>query len=251
MARLRPYVLSIAGADPSAGAGVLADTKTLEANQVYGLSVVSAITYQHDSAFTGVDWIPADQIIRQAESVLGRFPVSVVKIGLIQSLDVLKTLLDFLRRVNPDMRVIWDPILKASAGFVFHADARQQSLPDILSRLFLITPNVPEARQLAGAETTEESARQLSQYCPVLLKGGHREDRPGWDTLYLPSGEQHSFRPRSKNIYPKHGSGCVLSAALAASLARGHKLPRACQRAKQYTAHFLTSNPTLLGYHKY
>jgi hydroxymethylpyrimidine/phosphomethylpyrimidine kinase len=250
MTRIRPYVLSIAGADPSAGAGVQADIKTLEANQVYGLSVVSAITYQHDSAFTGVDWIPVDQIIRQAESVLARFPVTVVKIGLIQSLGVLKTLLDYLRRLNPDMKIIWDPILKASAGFVFHADANQQALPDILPKLFLITPNVPEARQLAGAETAEESARQLSLSCPVLLKGGHREDRPGWDTLYLPSGEKHSFRPRSKNIFPKHGSGCVVSAVLAASLARGYQLPRACLRAKQYTEHFLTSNQTLLGYHK-
>jgi hydroxymethylpyrimidine/phosphomethylpyrimidine kinase len=249
MARPRPYVLSIAGTDPSAGAGVLADIKTLEANQVYGVAAVSAITYQHDSAFTGVDWVPVENIVRQAELVLMQFPVTVVKIGLIQNLAVLKTLLDYLNRANPAMKIIWDPILKASAGFMFHADVDQEALQDILPKLFLITPNVPEARQLAAAETAEESARQLSRYCPVLLKGGHREDRPGWDTLYLQPDAKYSFRPRSKNISPKHGSGCVLSAAVAASIAQGNKLQRACLRAKQYTAHFLTSNQTLLGYH--
>ncbi|MDB5261951.1 MAG: hydroxymethylpyrimidine/phosphomethylpyrimidine kinase [Adhaeribacter sp.] len=250
MSKLRPYVLSIAGSDPSAGAGVFSDIKTLEGNKVYGLGVVSAITYQDDNTFAGVDWIPVGNIIGQVELVLAKFPVKVVKVGLMQSLPVLATILNYLIEVKPAIKIIWDPILKASAGFTFHAEVEQELLQKVLSKVFLITPNVPEVRQLAAAKTEEESAQQLSRYCHILLKGGHREDKTGWDALYLQSGEKYTFRPKQQNISAKHGSGCVLSAALAANIAQGYKLPRACLRAKQYTAQFLSSNPALLGYHK-
>ncbi|WP_026463716.1 hydroxymethylpyrimidine/phosphomethylpyrimidine kinase [Adhaeribacter aquaticus] len=250
MAKPRPYVLSIAGSDPSAGAGVFADLKTFEAHKVYGLGVVSAITYQNDDTFTGVDWVPVESIIRQVELILMKFPVKVVKIGLIQSLPTLKTLLDYLLQVNPEMKIIWDPILKASAGFTFHAEVNQLTLQNILTKLYLLTPNAEEARKLALANSTEESAEHLSQYCPVLLKGGHREDKLGWDMLHLATGEKYSYRPKVQNATPKHGSGCVLSAAVVSNLALDYKLSRACLRAKAYTARFLSSNSTLLGYHK-
>ncbi|GEO07463.1 hydroxymethylpyrimidine/phosphomethylpyrimidine kinase [Adhaeribacter aerolatus] len=250
MTKPRPYVLSIAATDPSAGAGVLADIKTLEANKVYGLGVVSGITYQNDNTFTGVDWVPVENITRQAEIVLTKFPVKVTKIGLIQSLPVLETIIDFLLGLKPDLKIIWDPILKASAGFTFHDRLEQEALLPILKKLFLLTPNVTEACSLGEMDSPEESALQLSQYCHVLLKGGHRVKKLGRDTLYLQSGEKYSYRPKEQNISAKHGSGCVLSAALAANLAQNYKLPRACLRAKQYTTKFLTSNANLLGYHQ-
>lgn len=249
MARTRPFVMSIAGSDPSGGAGIFADLKTLEAHRVNGLGVVSAITCQSDQEFLGVDWVAAGQIIAQAEAVLKRFPVEVVKIGLIQNLEVLGLVLDFLETGPRGRQVIWDPILRASAGFVFHGEPAPALLGQVLPRLCLVTPNVPEAGQLAPADGAEESARQLSRHCAVLLKGGHRVDQPGRDQLFLSSGSQYAFRPQPARVSPKHGSGCVLSAAIAANLALGHPLQRAVLRAKGYTTRFLSSNPSLLGYH--
>jgi len=250
LARTRPYALCIAGSDPSGGAGIFADLKTLEANKVYGLGVVSALTYQNDDTFSGVDWVLMEKIIAQARLVLQKFPVEVVKIGLIQNLPVLKALISFLQENSPDIKIIWDPVLKASAGFTFHEQLDQEMLKEVLNSLYVITPNVPEARQLSPASQPEESAQQLSHFCHVLLKGGHQDDKKGYDQLFLRTGEILSYRPRRLEVFPKHGSGCVLAAALAANLARGFKLPRAVLRAKQYTAGFLASNETLLGYHK-
>lgn len=241
--------MSIAGSDPSGGAGVFADLKTLEANRVQGLGVVSAITCQSDQEFFAVDWVPARRILAQAEAVLQRFPVEVVKIGLIQDLEVLQSLLDFLLADNPERQVIWDPILQASAGYIFHGEPAAHLLREILPRLCLVTPNVPEAQQLAPAKGPEESARELSRHCHVLLKGGHRVDQPGRDQLYLSSGSRYVYRPQPARVMPKHGSGCVLSAAIAANLALAHPLHKAVLRAKQYTTRFLSSTPTLLGHH--
>ncbi|MGV3639598.1 MAG: hydroxymethylpyrimidine/phosphomethylpyrimidine kinase [Adhaeribacter sp.] len=249
MPRTRPFVLSIAGTDPSGGAGVFADLKTLEANRVNGLGVVSAITSQSDREFFGVDWVPAGQIITQAGAVLKRFPVEVVKIGLIQNLEALLTVLDYLLDGYPERQIIWDPILRASAGFVFHGEPAPPLLGKVLPRLCLLTPNVPEALQLAPSNGPEESARQLSRHCAVLLKGGHRADQPGRDQLFLRSGSQYAYRPQPARVSAKHGSGCVLSAAIAANLALGYPLHRAVLRAKCYTTRFLSSNPSLLGYH--
>lgn len=249
MSRTRPYVLSIAGTDPSGGAGVFADLKTLEANRVQGLGVVSAITCQSDQEFFGVDWVPAGHILAQAKAVLQRFPVEVVKVGLIQDLEVLQAVLDFLLADNPGRQVIWDPILQASAGFVFHGEPAAPLFGQVLPRLCLVTPNVPEVQQLAPAAGPEESARALSRHCHVLLKGGHRVDQPGRDQLYLSSGSRYVYRPQPARVTPKHGSGCVLSAAIAANLALGYPLHKAVLRAKQYTTRFLSSNPSLLGYH--
>jgi hydroxymethylpyrimidine/phosphomethylpyrimidine kinase len=246
----RPYVLSIAGTDPSGGAGVFADLKTLEAHRVNGLGVVSAITCQTDTEFFGVDWVQPAGIMAQAEAVLRRFPVSVAKIGLVQDLEVLKALVGFLLAARPGLKILWDPIGQASAGYVFHGEPDPGLLQEILGQIYLVTPNVPESRQLAPAEKAEDSARQLSRHCHVLLKGGHQEEKPGRDQLWLTSGEVYAYRPRTARVSPKHGSGCVLSAAIAANLAQGNQLPRAVLRAKQYTTRFLSSNDSLLGYHK-
>src|SRR5690606_34283761 len=116
----RPYILSVAGFDPSGGAGVLADIKTFEAYKTIGLGVSTALTYQTEDSFLGVDWHTEKQLEMQLETLLKRYPVEIAKIGLVESLNSLDHILDILQNYRPGMKIIWDPILKASAEFTFH-----------------------------------------------------------------------------------------------------------------------------------
>ncbi len=255
-----PAALSIAGFDPSGGAGVLADVKTFEAHGVYGFGVCSALTRQNDVEFDGIDWVSAGMIEQQIRTLARRFELRWVKIGLIESLDVIAGVVDLLTELDSDVRIVWDPVLRASAGFVFHASLganEAAQLAAVCSRLRLVTPNREEAGALstalqdtADAETAdaETAAFALSRHCAVLLKGGHAGGAVARDILYR-DGEQHSFESRRIADSDKHGTGCVLSAAITAGLARGATLREACARAKEYVQDFLTSAPGLLGRH--
>ncbi|MHA6249679.1 bifunctional hydroxymethylpyrimidine kinase/phosphomethylpyrimidine kinase [Pontibacter sp. CAU 1760] len=250
MPKPRPYTLSIAGFDPSGGAGITADSKTFEALKVQGLSVCTAITYQHEAAFAGLDWLGMAQLEKQLTLLLGKYKVPFAKIGLVESVEVLAQLLNLLHRLSPETKLVWDPILKASAGFTFHRGIQAAQLQELCQRLYLITPNWNEMQQLMPDLSPPEAASALSRHCHVLLKGGHNTARPGYDYLYS-EGESKAFRPKHAVPQGKHGSGCVLSAALTALLAQGYPLHKACRRAKDYTTRFLNSNATLLGYHHF
>ena len=201
MSNKRIYVLSVAGFDPSAGAGILADIKTFESNKVYGLGVVSANTFQNDAEFKHVDWISAEKIIEQISILQKRFEFEYVKIGLIENLQVLNEVISYLNTHISNPKIIWDPILKASAGFKFHKEVDKNLLEKICKQLYLITPNVPETLSLGSFKDATENAKQLSTYCNVFLKGGHAEKKVGYDTLFLKEGKQFSFRPKIKNIF--------------------------------------------------
>lgn len=243
------YAMSLAGLDPSGGAGLLADIKTFEAHHITGFGVCTALTMQTDDAFFGADWLPAEKIIAQAVPLLQKFPVQYCKIGLIEHPDVLLEVFSALRNVRKEIRFILDPVLKASAGFVFHTNSPWEK---VLQQLYLLTPNYEEAIALSGEETGEAGAAKLAAYCAVLLKGGHRPGRQGVDTLYHDNGYTN-FEPASDTqdrATAKHGSGCVLSAAITASLAKGLSLEEACDNGKAYTLRYLQSSPSLLGHHQ-
>ncbi|MGZ4033551.1 MAG: hydroxymethylpyrimidine/phosphomethylpyrimidine kinase [Bacteroidia bacterium] len=247
-----PYVLSIAGFDPSGGAGVLADVKTFEQNGATGMGAISALTYQNDIEFEKVEWFTFSQIIGQVEVLQKRFQFEYIKIGLIENLEILLQLIDHII-TNPkskiqNPKIIWDPILKASAGFEFHTDVNKELLEKICKQIYLITPNIPEALQLGGLKSAEKNAEYLGQFCNVYLKGGHSEKK-GTDILFTTEGKQIEFLSDANNVFPKHGSGCVLSSAITAKLATGSNLERACKEAKKYTTDFLKSNESLLGSH--
>ena len=245
---LRPYALTIAGFDPSAGAGVLADVKTLEANDVYGLAACTALTVQNDVAFERVSWVSLPDILDQVRLLLARFQVGFVKIGLIESLLVLQELISWLKARSPAMQIVWDPVLKATAGYEFHPQPDAALLQSICVELALLTPNQPEALRLWPATDALAAAQHLNAWCPVLLKGGHASGRLATDVL-LAAGEHHEFSTPRLPHGAKHGSGCVLSAAVLAQLAKGRNLVEACRMGKAYTTTFLASNDTLLGYH--
>lgn len=244
----RPYVLSIAGFDPSGGAGILADCKTFEQLGVYGFGVCSACTVQTDSEFLHVRWMNTDQILEQLRPLTRKFVISACKIGIIGSADSLIEIIRFLKEHNPAIRIVWDPVLKASAGYEFHAENGFHSIEAILAGIELVTPNYDELQRLQTITTEVLVHEERATFCALLLKGGHRPDALGTDTLYEQSG--HTIIPAGVDkVFPKHGSGCVLSAAITAQLSLGATLKDACRRAKQYVETFLNSNHSLLGYH--
>ncbi|MBE9598320.1 hydroxymethylpyrimidine/phosphomethylpyrimidine kinase [Pedobacter sp. MC2016-24] len=250
MQTVRPYVMSIAGFDPSAGAGLLADIKCFEQHRVYGFGVCSAMTTQTDSDFLSNEWQTARQIIDQTTPLLKKFKVQACKIGLIKDLEVLEEVLYFLKAQVPAIKIVLDPVLKASAGYHFHDwNEGLGKLKPILKQIDLITPNYPEMKQLSGPLDITSAAIQWSSYCAVLLKGGHSPLNTGTDYLFE-NGTVEELFPAVNNISQKHGSGCVLSAAITARLALAHQLPEACILAKKYVEQFLNSNTSLLGYHK-
>lgn len=251
MERERPYVISLAGLDPSGGAGLLADIKTFESNRVYGLGVCTALTVQTDQHFLSVEWVPPNQVMEQARPLLNRFRPIYCKIGIVPDVQVLLKLVRSLHTLRPGIRIVLDPVLKASTGFAFHTGIEQTAWQQVLSYLYLLTPNYEEAQALGGHSDGQIAAARLSRHCAVLLKGGHRPEQTGWDTLYGP-GEPlpYSLRPSRGTLYAKHGSGCVLASAITAQLALGHTLPVACANAKEYTEKYLASHSSLLGYHQ-
>jgi hydroxymethylpyrimidine/phosphomethylpyrimidine kinase len=244
----RTCVLSIAGFDPSGGAGILADVKTFEANRVYGLGAVSAFTFQNDIEFEDVKWLDANDILKQIFVLQKRFHFSVIKIGLIKDLETLETIVTILDTTTPGVRLIWDPIIKASAGFEFHKRIDKSGLHALLNKIYLITPNTAEVKFLAGVNDAMEAAQELSRYCHVLLKGGHNEEARGVDFLFTENTVVKIDRSERK-VYPKHGSGCVLSSAIAGELASGNDLITSCSNAKKYAEQFLASNLSLIGTH--
>jgi hydroxymethylpyrimidine/phosphomethylpyrimidine kinase len=243
----KTYLLSIAGFDPSGGAGILADIKTFEANKVIGLGVCTAITFQNDSEFEGLNWISADDIKKQIEVLFKKFQINWVKIGLIQNLAVLDEVIDYLKEKNSAVNIIWDSIIKASAGFIFHQSIDQKLLTDICKKLYLITPNLEEMEKLIPGLTPEKGAGQLSKYCNVLLKGGHKESDKARDLLFE-NGLITIFESE-KISSSKHGTGCVLSSAILTNLAKGYDLKSACREGKDYVTDFIRSDSGLLGFH--
>jgi len=245
----RPYVMSIAGFDPSGGAGILADVKCFEQHRVYGFGVCSALTVQTDDQFISCEWLSSTQIIAQLEPLFAKFRISACKIGLIKDVEVLMEVLSFIRAQHEAVNIVLDPVLKASAGFPFHQWNLVQ-LGSVLRHIDLITPNYSEMLSMGAAGSAEETAGHWAAYCPVLLKGGHNAAAMGTDLLFE-NARVLELKPGIVLDQQKHGSGCVLSAAITANLALGHNLRDACKYGKIYIEDFLNSNNTFLGYHNY
>ncbi|MDP4209056.1 MAG: hydroxymethylpyrimidine/phosphomethylpyrimidine kinase [Bacteroidota bacterium] len=250
MNRPRPTVMTIAGFDPSGCAGLLADIKTFEATGVYGISVCTANTCQNDIEFTSVNWVSSRIIMEQYAVLKKQFCFDSVKIGIIENLDLLSTLIDRLKEDNDRIKIVWDPVLKASAGFSFHNDVDRKLLEEICRKIYLITPNLEEISALFPEKSWQEAASYLSEYCNVLVKGGHDSGAEACDVLFY-AGKSRAFTQLRIEGPGKRGTGCVLSASITAHLALGEPLTNACQYAKHYVYGFIRSNNSLIGYHNY
>lgn len=245
------YILTIAGHDPSGGAGIISDIKTFEAHGFYGLSVCTSVTVQNDIDFKNCHWIPIKTILEQIETLFERFKINTVKIGIVENWETLMLILKKLHLLNSEIKIILDPIIKASAGFDFHTTENQDLLEVIWEQCHIITPNYDEIKLLYPTLDIDETLEHISSSTNIYLKGGHRIDRKGWDELYHSKIVMVNIPPNVDKVSEKHGSGCVLSSSLACNIALEQDLEDACKASKYYTEQFLNSNEGLLGVHSF
>jgi hydroxymethylpyrimidine/phosphomethylpyrimidine kinase len=236
---LIPKALTIAGSDSGGGAGIQADLKTFSAFRVFGMSVITAVTAQNSLGVQGVENLPPDFVARQLRSVLEDFGTDAAKCGMLSTAPIIEAVATVLaeRRIE---KLVVDPVMVAKLGVpLLQPDARAALVERILPLALVVTPNLPEAEVLAGMrvaelEDMEEAARRIHGMGPryVLVKGGHRK---GDATDVLWNGREFTrfTAPRIDSVNT-HGTGCTLSAAIAAGLARSQALGDAIRSAKAY-----------------
>lgn len=241
MQKDRPIVLSIAGFDPCGGAGILADVKTFEQLNTLGMGIITANTLQTEDQFFKTEWVALETILDSIQTLMKRYPISIVKIGIVKDFSFLNAIVQQIRKVNPNAFIIWDPVLESSSGFRFFQEEDLEKLPKVFAKINLLTPNYLEFLKIKPFLNTNTSMG-------ILVKGGHQKNNLGVDVLHH-NHQETSFSPNHLNISDKHGSGCVLSSAIAAHLALGKDIKDACQFGKNYVESFLNSHPSLLGFH--
>ena len=236
-----PIALTIAGSDSSAGAGIQADLKTFAALGVYGASAITALTAQNTKGVSAIHAVPAEFVTAQIDAVFGDLDVKAVKIGMVAQLATIDAIAASLKRWSPK-HVVLDPVLVATSGDRLLADGAVERLRTHLIPLAsLITPNLPEAAALLGEEVASDEAaiarqgqRLLAMGCPaILIKGGHAQGAESID--YLVSGNGTFALPAPRIVTRNtHGTGCSLSSAIAAGLAKGDDLETAVRNAKVF-----------------
>ena len=236
-----PVALTVAGSDSSGGAGIQADLKTFAAFGVYGASVITALTAQNTQGVSGIHQVPADFVTAQMDAVFGDLEVGAVKIGMVAQLATIDAIAAGLARWSPK-HVVLDPVMVATSGDrLLAADAVERLRTKLIPRSALITPNLPEAAALldepvaAGEAAIEDQGRRLLALgCDaVLIKGGHGQGAESID--YLVSGHGTLALSTQRIATPNtHGTGCSLSSAIAAGLAKGEDLEAAVRQAKAW-----------------
>ena len=238
-------VLTIAGSDPSGGAGVQADLKTFSACGCYGMSAIVAVVDENTVGVTGVHPIPVNFVTGQIHSVLGDIGADAIKIGMLHSSELIRAVRDTLAEYDI-ANVVLDPVMVATSGDpLLQADAVATLRDELIPHVRVITPNLPEAelllgRKISGQDELPLAASELSERCggvSVLLKAGHLHDEELVDILY--NAETDTILPlRSRRLdtVNTHGTGCTLSSAVASFLAHGESLDDAVTHAKDYIA---------------
>jgi hydroxymethylpyrimidine/phosphomethylpyrimidine kinase len=238
-----PIALTIAGSDSSGGAGIQADLKTFAALGVYGASVITALTAQNTTGVSGIHPVPAGFVAAQMDAVFGDLDVKAVKIGMVAQLASIETIAAALARWSP-AHVVLDPVMVATSGDrLLSPDAVAGLRAKLIPRATLITPNLPEAAALLDepvasgeAAIAGQGRRLLALGCPaVLIKGGHGQGPESIDYLITASGTIALPAPRIATDNT-HGTGCSLSSAIAALLAKGEALETAVRQAKAWVS---------------
>jgi hydroxymethylpyrimidine/phosphomethylpyrimidine kinase len=226
-----PVVLTVAGSDSGGGAGVQADLKTVEAHGAFGTSVVTAVTAQHTRGVTSTHVLPIDEIEAQLDAVLSDFDVRAVKTGMLATRETVELVTAYAREF--DCPLVVDPVMVAASGDRLLSEAAEDAYEDLVAEATLVTPNVDEAEVLTGVRPTDEAGQRLAGQRlltrgadAALVTGGHAPGEEVRDTLVTPDAIETATHPRV-DTDATHGSGCTLSAAVAARLAAGEALPEA------------------------
>ena len=236
-----PCVLTIAGSDSGAGAGAQADARTIHALGGYSLTAITAVTAQNTRGVQRWSPVASALLAAQLESVLGDFPVAAIKTGLLPGAASVRVVAAALAR-HPGIPLVIDPVIGSTSGTRFLSPAALRALQRaLLPHATLVTPNWPEAAALSGRPVrtfaeAELAGRTLAQRSgsAVLVKGGHGPGAMCRDCLILAAGEVHWFATRRVATRNTHGTGCVLSAAIAAELARGQTLLAGVETAREF-----------------
>jgi hydroxymethylpyrimidine/phosphomethylpyrimidine kinase len=241
-------VLSIAGSDPSGGAGIQVDLKTFQSLGVFGMAVPAALTIQNSRGVSGVEAVSSRMLSRQLEALLSDSKLDVIKLGMLLTKQNVEVVAKAVKQYSIKNLVI-DPVLKSSSGRTLLQEAAVKSLVSKLLPLAkIVTPNIPEAGVLAGmsirsARDRDYAAGRILDMGPayVLIKGGHRRG-PATDILYGGKTVLSFSTVRRKGDF--HGTGCVLSSAIAVFIARGLPVEKAVGKAKQFVDKMLkTAEP--------
>lgn len=244
-ARPQPRCLTIAGSDSGGGAGIQADLKTFQALGCYGMSAITALTAQNTVGVQGVLPVNAAFVREQIRSVLGDIGVDAVKIGMLHNAAVIEAVTEELNDL--DVPVVLDPVMVATSGDLLLEEDAVAALRELLvPRATVITPNLPEAKVLLGGRSLDApgSAAALLEFADAaLVKGGHGEGAESVDVLAVRTKEAgessqsyalHSFAAPRVATRNTHGTGCTLSSAICAFLARGDALAEAVEQAKAF-----------------
>jgi len=255
MASLPPVVLTIAGFDPSSGAGITADIKTIAAHSCYGVACISALTVQSTSGVRRVEPVAAALVADTLEELAADMGIGVVKIGMLGTAKIVKAVVDFLER-QPVPHVVLDPVLKSSSGTELLDAAGEKLMRDRLLGLATVTtPNLDEAARLVGGlvrnpEEMKTAAAKLHGMGAknVVITGGHLDKAIDLLSFTNSRGliEQEVFKAERQRSKSTHGTGCAFSTAMACHLALGRGLPEAVLLAKAYVGAAI-SNAQPLG----
>ena len=243
-----PVALTIAGSDPSGGAGIQADLKTFTAFGVYGTSVITALTAQNTRGVKGVEVVSAAFVKAQLSAVMTDVRINAIKTGMLANAELITAIQRALMSA-PQLPLVLDPVMVATGGqSLLAADGVDALRRQLIPRATLVTPNIPEAARLLGVEAASSVEQMIAQAhalrqlgCrAVLLKGGHGQGAIATDILLIGDTVTKLEKPRVDTANT-HGTGCTLSAAIAALLAVGEQLDAACRRAKDYVWQALES----------
>jgi hydroxymethylpyrimidine kinase/phosphomethylpyrimidine kinase len=246
--------LTIAGSDPTGGAGVQADLRTFSDFGIRGLSAITALTAQNGSTRKGVKGVmavPPRFLIKQVEAFLGAFTIDAVKIGMLAKADSVDAVGRIIKKRGLK-NVVLDPVFRSSSGYPLLQKDGLGAIKRLLPLVTVVTPNIDEAAALSGIKVIdtkgmEEAAVIISSFGPryVLIKGGHLKGSPV-DVLF--DGRRfYQYKGRRIKRKDLHGTGCILSSAIAAGLARGRTVKRATEDAKAYLMKVLRERPKAAG----
>lgn len=246
-----PVCLTIAGLDPSGGAGIIADIKTFSAFGCFAAAAVASITFQNTQGVFGAEHQTAESVRQQVEPVIHDYPIAALKTGMLPTREIIEEVARLINE-NDLQNVVVDPVVRSTSGFDLIDDA---ALSAVIEKLFplaaVITPNIPEAERIARMTITSEDDIKLAAQkikslgaVNVLIKGGHLTGLKACDYLFI--GEKlHVFEADFIETTSTHGTGCTLAAAITANLALGNNLLKSVEIAKRFVNEAIRTAPGL------